>query len=97
KNYAGKSALLDCIRFGLDSCPQRGTEIYYKYINRLQVFVGETGQVKIYIRSRDGKVYCIARTLSTTQEVGARNSHDYEKRILEGKPDVYLLWEDSEF
>ncbi len=93
KNYAGKSALLDCIRFGLDTCPQRGTDAYYKYVSRLRAFVGETGQVKIYVRNKD-KVYCIARTLSTTQESGGR---DGDKRSLEGKPEVYMLWEDAEF
>ena len=90
KNYAGKSAILDCIRFVFDSILCSG-EVLEKYIDRIEAFIGEGGEVRAYINGEDRKIFGISRTLSITRPSQGKKA----KRRLEGKPSIYSIWKDE--
>jgi len=90
KNYAGKSAVIDCLRFALDATPQ-DDEAYFRYVDRLRGILTEGGQIRLYLRGCDGRTYGISRTLSCTKVPRTR-----DRWCLEGAPEVYSLW-DEEF
>lgn len=46
KNYAGKSAVLDCVRFALDATPQ-DDEACSRYVDRLRGILTEGGQIRL--------------------------------------------------
>ena len=91
KNYAGKSALLDCIRFALNTLPseQKGHDTF---CSRVKAFVGDGGEVRIYLK-KDGKTYAISRIFMSSVVGRGINT----KSTIIGNSDVYLLWEDDEF
>ena len=93
RNYAGKSALLDCLRFGLNAIPSLNEgdsheAPYFKFVNRLKAILGNGGQVRIYT-SVSGKVYCIYRTLTCSKISGVGSK---EKWKIDGGPEINLLW-----
>lgn len=91
KNYAGKSALLDCIRFALNTLPlEQGA--HDTFCSRVKAFIGDGGEVRIYLK-KDGKTYAISRIFMSSVVGRGINA----KSTIIGKPDVYLLWEDVEF
>jgi hypothetical protein len=87
KNYAGKSALLDCIRFAADACPA-DDDSGFKFVRRLRAIVTEGGQVRLYLRTADSTVYGISRVLSCTK-VGSATA---DKWKLDSSPVLYRLW-----
>lgn len=93
RNYAGKSAFLDCIRFGLDAIPSlkesnSHEDPYFKFVNRLRAILGNGGQVRIYVKVGD-KTYCVSRILTCTK---AGSSGEKEKWKIEGTSEISLLW-----
>lgn len=91
KNYAGKSAILDCIRFGLDSLPIDDLA-HDKMANRLKTFVGEGGEVRLYL-SVNGDIYGISRNLVISKTGRGANA----KSVIEGRAEVFHLWNDVDF
>jgi hypothetical protein len=87
KNYAGKSALLDCLRFSLNAVPIDG-DAHDRFADRMCAFVGQGGEVRVYLRDSQGTIYGISRTLSCTQ-LGRSGKF---RRQIEGSPDVFRLW-----
>lgn len=87
KNYAGKSALLDCLRFALNAVPF-DPDPQSKFADRMRAFIGEGGEVRVYLRDEHEKVYGVSRTLSCTR-VGRGANIMWQ---IEGMPDVSLLW-----
>ncbi len=90
RNYAGKSAILDCIRFVLGREPV-DTSALSTFADRLRAFVGDGGEVRAYARGRDGRTYGVARTFSCTQ-AGRRRSGQLQ---IEGGPETYVLWQNE--
>lgn len=90
KNYAGKSAILDCLRFVLDVIPE-DKYAHSKFAERIKTFIGEGGEARVYLITKDRKVYGITRLCTCTR------SRDKGQDIwqIEGKPDVYLLWKEE--
>lgn len=82
KNYAGKSSVLDCLRFVADDFSSKDEESHHKLADRLRGILTEGGQVRAYV-SKNGKIFAISRTLSTT-----RAKTLYE---IEGETEVYAL------
>ena len=91
KNYAGKSALLDCLRFALNAIPSE-ENLHDKFADRMRAFISEGGEVRVYINNAE-KVYGISRTFLSSK-VGRGAS---AKSQIDGAPDVFLLWNDNEF
>jgi hypothetical protein len=89
KNYAGKSAILDCIRFALNIFPVDELA-KFKFTNRLKAIVSEGGEVRLYVKKADGKIYGIDRTLSLTN-VGNKNRPKWE---VEGRSNISYLIDD---
>ena len=84
KNYAGKSAVLDCLRFALNTNLQGDN--YHKYVDRLRAIVTDGGQVRVYFRGLDNRLYGVSRVLTCTKLPGGGN-----KWNLEGASEVFLL------
>jgi hypothetical protein len=82
KNYAGKSSLLDFLRFVTDDFSTKDEEAHYKLADRLRGILTEGGQVRAYVL-KHGSIYAISRALSTTKTRG-----NYE---IEGDPEIYAL------
>ncbi len=82
KNYAGKSAIFDFIRFALDILPQDGEKASL-LIQRLTGILRLGGKVDIFLVGLDRKIYAVSRVLTWTQKSG--------KQVLEGAPEVYSL------
>lgn len=91
KNYTGKSAVLDYIRFALDVNPQ-DDEAYYRYVDRLRGILTDGGQVRLYLRDSKGRTYGVSRTLSCTKIKGRKPTASWR---LEGTPEVYSLWQEE--
>ncbi|QNT76554.2 AAA family ATPase [Dehalogenimonas etheniformans] len=91
RNYAGKSALLDCIRFALNVIPSDPDKLA-KFTDRMKAFVGDGGDVTLYL-SAEEKTYAVTRILTSTK-VGKGPKGVPQ---ITGAPDVYLLWNGSEF
>jgi hypothetical protein len=89
KNYAGKSTLLDCLRFALGAFPPNESEDHYKFSSRLQGLLGEGGQVRVYLCGKDRVIHAVSRIFSSTK---VRK----DKYKIEGEPRIYTLW-DNEF
>jgi AAA domain len=87
KNYSGKSALLDFLRFALDELPKKDDEAFQKLAGRLNGILTDGGEVRIYLKGKDGKTYGISRTLATSKKRGAW--------IIECEPDIYSLIDDE--
>ena len=87
KNYAGKSALLDCLRFTLGAVPLE-TDAHDKFADRMIAFVGQGGEVRAYLKDQYGKLYGVSRTLSCTL-VGRGSSAKWQ---IEGNPEIYSFW-----
>jgi DNA repair exonuclease SbcCD ATPase subunit len=85
KNYAGKSALLDCLRFALNAIPI-DEDLHDKFAKRLLAFVGEGGEVRVYL-NQCGTTYGISRVFSLTQIGRGVNS----KKHIEGEPEIYSV------
>ncbi len=88
RNYAGKSALLDCLRFVLNVVPAQ-LESHDKFADRMRAFVGDGGEVRVYIRDAGAKVYGISRIFSSS-----RTGRSGKLRI-DGIPDVFQQWGDE--
>lgn len=82
KNYAGKSSVLDCLRFITDDFSSKDEESHHKLADRLRGILTEGGQVRAYV-SKNEKIFALSRTLSTT-----RVKTLYE---IEGETEVYIL------
>jgi predicted ATPase len=82
KNYAGKSSILDCLRFVTDDFSAKDEEAQNKLADRLRGILKEGGQVRAYV-AKKGMIYGISRTLSTT-----KNKNNYK---IEGEPEIYAL------
>lgn len=87
KNYTGKSALLDCLRFAFNTVPL-DTDPHDKFADRMRAFVGEGGEVRVYLRDVQGKTYGISRTFSCTRSGRGASA----KLLIEGSPEIFLLW-----
>lgn len=90
RNYSGKSALIDCLRFGLNVFPEMSEvnsieDPYFRFSNRIRGILEDGSQVKIFISSK-GCIYCISRLLTTTK-VGGSNEKTRWK--IEGYPEIY--------
>jgi len=79
KNYAGKSAIVDMIRFALDEIPPTDTDEHVTLVKRLTGILTEGGCVNIYIKPLDNRIIALSRVLSTTYG------------NLDGRPDVFML------
>jgi hypothetical protein len=90
KNYAGKSALLDCIRFAVNACPV-DEDACFKFVRRLRAIITEGGQVRLYLKTADSTIYGISRVLSCTK-VGSTTADRWK---LDSSPVVYRLWNDE--
>lgn len=88
KNYAGKSAFLDCIRFALNTFSSTNDEIYYSFVNRLRAFIGEGGQVRVYFQTSECKICCSSRVLLCSFVGGYSGK---EKWKIESSPEVHTL------
>lgn len=89
RNYAGKSALLDCLRFALNSVPH-DIDLQDKFSNRLLAFISEGGEVRVYV-NQCGKIYGISRVFSLTQIGRGINS----KKQIEGQPEIFSIIKDE--
>ncbi len=87
RNYAGKSAVMDCLRFALGADPQN-EDALARHVDRLRAFVGDGGQVRVYLRGLDERTYGVSRTFSCSK-VGSGKA---ARCRLEGRPEVSLLW-----
>jgi hypothetical protein len=87
KNYAGKSALLDCLRFVMNGVPV-DIDTQDKFADRMRYFIGEGGEVRAYIFDQSANIYGVSRTLSCTQ-IGRGSSAKWQ---IEGTPNIYSLW-----
>lgn len=88
KNYSGKSAILDFLRFGLDTLPQPSDDRYNNIIDRLCGILKERGAVSIYLIGNDEKTYRVDRVLTWSTE--------RKIKYIDGKPEIFLLI-DNEF
>ena len=84
KNYAGKSFILDCIRFVTETEFDANSESYKKHCSRLENLLGIGNDVRVYIK-KNGKTYAFSRTLLV--------SGSSKEKKLEGSTDVYELIE----
>lgn len=90
KNYAGKSAVFDCIRFALGLMPHN-EDAEERFIDRLRAIVTEGGEVRLYVQDGQGKIYGISKTLSCT-DVGTRRNPKWH---VEGNSVVHYLLDDE--
>ncbi len=88
KNYAGKSAVLDLLRFGLDSLPHPSGDGHAQTISRVCGILQEGGKVNIYLVGEDDRVYGVSRVLSWSTE--------RKVQTIEGRPTISMLI-DEEF
>ncbi|MDV2990007.1 MAG: AAA family ATPase [Dehalogenimonas sp.] len=91
RNYAGKSALLDCIRFALNAVPSDPDKLA-KFTDRMKAFIGDGGDVTLYLSIRE-KFYAVTRVFTWTK-LGKSAKPAFQ---ITGTPEVYLLWNGSEF
>jgi hypothetical protein len=93
QNYAGKSAVLDFIRFALGQETQiRNGEDRHRFISRLNGILQPDSSVEIYLRAGE-KLYLVRRTFQpTTEGVGPRQHFV----ACEGAPNVYLYDPEAE-
>ena len=91
RNYAGKSALLDCLRFALNKVPS-DANLHDKFADRMRAFVGDGGEVRVYISSNE-RIYGVSRVFSCSKVGKGTNT----KLQIDGTSDVFLLWNDNEF
>lgn len=87
RNYAGKSALLDCLRFVLGAEPSDPDD-QDKFASRILAFAGEGGEVRAYVRDRAAKIFGISRVFSA--------SRSGRRLRIDGAPDVFQMWNDAE-
>lgn len=87
RNYAGKSAVLDCLRFALDVLPE-DDKLRSKYAERLRAILGEGSEVRLYFRGKDGQHYALYRTLTCDE----KKRNDWR---IEGNTTVYSLWNNA--
>ena len=90
KNYAGKSAIIDFLRFVLDVAPP-DEETSNIFVSRLKGILFEGSEVRAYFRSADGSVYAISRMLTCSTVPGKPNTWK-----LDGSPELHSLI-DNEF
>lgn len=83
KNYAGKSAVLDFLRFGLDALPQTNDDRYDGIVDRLSGILQEGGMVTIFLVGKNSHVYKISRVLTCSKKK--------RKIIIDGKPEISLF------
>jgi len=79
KNYAGKTAILDMVRFVLNIFPKEDSTDKNIFISRLKGILEEGGYVDLYAKTSEGSIYGFSRTLVTDDD-----------QIL-SEPEVYRL------
>lgn len=82
KNYAGKSAILDCLRFVTNNFPNTDNDIHHKLADRLRGILLEGGQVRTYVQ-KNGSIFALSRTLSV--------SRAKSQLWIDGDSEVYSL------
>ena len=88
-NYAGKSALLDCIRFALNRVPINDA-LLSNFCKRIQAFVGIGGSVYLYCHNSDGSIIGVSRTCGLAY---SKQGTLKEFIRFEGSSEIFSLFE----